>query len=70
MALTLADYEAMRDDLEQAIYSGAREVEFKDRTVKYQTTGEMKDALTGLQNKINTLNNVKLRTVINPVTTY
>lgn len=70
MALTLADYEEMRDDLETAIYSGAKEVEFKDRTIKYQSTDQMRKALTGLQNKITSLKGIKIRTVINPVTTY
>ena len=70
MALTLADYEQMKDDLETAIYSGAKKVEFKDRTVEYQSIDQMKSAFTGLENKIATLKGCQYRTVINPVTHY
>ena len=70
MALKLADYEQLRDDLETAIYAGAKKVEFKDRTIEYQSLSDMRNALSGLENKINSINGIKLRTVINPITTY
>lgn len=70
MALTLKDYEQLRDDLETAIYSGAKKVNFKEREIEYQSIADMRNALNGLEIKINSLKGVTLRTVINPVTTY
>lgn len=52
MALSLTDLQSLRDELEKALYSGALEVRFGDRWIKYQTTDDMRKALADLNNKI------------------
>lgn len=50
--MTLGEMESLRDDLQRAIYSGALEVRFGDRWIKYQHSADMRQALSDLKNDI------------------
>lgn len=49
MAFSSSDVTA----LERAIATGAREVRFKDRTVKYHSMAEMREALAMIRREVN-----------------
>ncbi|TXH50758.1 MAG: hypothetical protein E6Q97_19760 [Desulfurellales bacterium] len=57
MALTALQLETMRDELQRAIFSGARSVTFADlaggsRSVQYHSLDEMQTALRSLNEQI------------------
>lgn len=57
MAFTLPQLETMRDELQRAIYSGARSVTFSDlaggsRSVQYHSLDEMQSALRLLNDQV------------------
>jgi uncharacterized protein YukE len=52
--VTADELAAMKDELQKAIYSGVLEVRFQDRLIKYQTTTEMRRALSDLNSTIDT----------------
>lgn len=57
MALTLTQLQTMRDALVTAIASGRLEIRFENRSVKYQSTADMKTALGLLDGEIATAAN-------------
>jgi hypothetical protein len=56
MAFTLAELQAKRDALQEAIWAGERRVRFSpatgEREVEYRSAEEMRQALAGLENEI------------------
>ena len=46
------ELQTMRDTLQRAIYSGARRVQFTDRTVEYNSVDDMRKALADLDMQI------------------
>jgi hypothetical protein len=46
------ELQSMRDTLQRAIYSGARRVQFTDRTVEYNSVDDMRKALADLDAQI------------------
>lgn len=52
MAYTLEDLEK----LESALASGAKEVEYNDRTVKYRSIKELKDAIQVVKRELGLVN--------------
>jgi len=70
MAFTIEQLEEFKENLESAIFSGAKIVEFGDRKTEYQSIGQMQKALEQLQTKINFLEGVKPRTIITPTVVY
>lgn len=54
MALTLSQLQVFRDALVTAIAAGVTELSVGDKTIRYKSTGEMKDALAVVESEIRT----------------
>lgn len=52
MALTQAQYQAFLDKLEEAFALGAREVEYEDRKIVFDTTAKMLQRMDWLRKKL------------------
>jgi uncharacterized protein YukE len=50
--MTTTELQNLRDELQRAIYSGALKVRFENREIWYQSTAEMRQALTDLNSEI------------------
>jgi hypothetical protein len=52
MALTSTQLETMKDALQTAMFKGITRVTFQDRTVDYATVGDMRKALSDLNDEL------------------
>ena len=50
--MTIDELNAAKDVLQKAIYSGAMEVRFGERWIRYQSTTDMRQALADLNSQI------------------
>jgi hypothetical protein len=50
--MTADELQTAKDNLQKAIYSGALEVRFGERWIKFQSTTDMRKALADLNNAI------------------
>lgn len=56
--MTVTELQDLRNELQRAIYSGALEIRFGDRWIRYQHTADMRQALADLNDQINTATNI------------
>jgi hypothetical protein len=52
MALQLSELQSMRDNLQRAIYAGARRVQYNTHSVEYSSVDDMRKALVDLDAQI------------------
>lgn len=63
MAITVAELEAMRDELIRARARGVREAQIDGERVRYGSDAEMRDAIGDLEARIRRAQSVRVNTV-------